>query len=227
MGRFCYCSKVLPQKSEVIRTRKAHKESHPEEEDTFWSALNMTGFSSWLQPTPEGDYMIHCLEGESLEGIFKGLREQIQKEHPIAMNLHAHYLDVLGKDYSLYSAEPQIECLLDMKLPTSKKPAHTKGFLYPLLPHKEESHRKFREESNKEKKGRHMASLAAFGVTRLTSWLQTTNHGKYIICYSERDHEGERCQQGLESPDWQEISQLLQDQTGLTQQDLSPLVERL
>jgi len=69
--------------------------------------------------------------------------------------------------------------------------------------------------------------MAAFGVYKLTSWLQTTPQGKYIVCYSEREHLNEAASQGLNSPEWQEIAKELIDQTGLALKDLSPAVERL
>jgi len=223
MGRFCYCSKVLPGKVDVIRNRKANKKTHVEDEGPFWQALGMTGFASWLQ----GDHMIHCLEGESLEKVFTGLREQIQKGNKVALDLHAFYLDAFGKDYRSVEVEPKIECLLDLSVPNKPPASVKKGFFYPLLPHKEQDHRRFRLESSGKKKERHLASMAAFGVYKLTSWLQTTPQGKYIVCYSEREHLDHAANKGLNSPEWQEIAKELIDQTGLSAKDLSPAVEWL
>ncbi len=228
MERFCYCSKVLPQKSDHIKNRNALRKSRQEEENALRKIVGLTRFSSWLQKTAEGDFMIHCLEGASLESMFTRLREQIQLGNPNALGLHAFYLDVLGKDYSLYSAEPQVECLLDMKLPLERKPITAKGFIYPLLPHMEEEHRKFRQESNGEKRGEHVAYLAELGVRRLTSWLQTTPHGKYIVTYTEKEfREKDLCKEGHNSPEWQQIYDCIQEQTGLSKEALTPDLEQL
>ena len=175
--------------------------------------------------------MVHCLEGESLKAIFKGLREQIQAGNSIALDLHAFYLEAFGKEYKSPEIEPQIECLLDLSLPNKSSHLIKKGFVYPLLPHKEQEHRQFRAESGGKMKDRHLASMAAFGVSRLTSWLQTTPQGKYIVCYTEREGHAEtaaeRVARGISSPEWQEISNKLVDQTGLAVEALSPDVEWL
>jgi hypothetical protein len=94
MGRFCYCSPILPGKTEAIREHWKDKTEPEEDGGSFWRHLKMTGFECWLQ----GDFMIHCLEGESLQQIFKGLREQIALENRMALNLQKFYLNVLGKE---------------------------------------------------------------------------------------------------------------------------------
>lgn len=232
MARYCYTSKVLTGKSDFIRAHWANKPKNasPEEID-FWKALGMTGFDCWLQKTEQGDFLIHCLEGSSKEEIFKRLRAAIQQGHPMALKLQAFYKDVLGKDYALESIEPEIECLLDVETSQERANMVKKGFIFPLLAHKEEAHRKSRREAMGAKKSRHIASLKAFDVYQLTSWLQTTAQGKYIVVYSERKEfsgtKEERLRRGATSSEWQEISSELMDQTGLAFNDLSPDVEWL
>ncbi len=200
-------------------------------EVSFWNHLKMTGFESWLQPTPQGDLMIHCLEGESLQQIFKGLREQIISGNSIALKLRAFYLDALGKDYSNSEGEPHITSLLNISLPTTSSYIK-RGFLYPLLPQKEEAHLRFSTEMMGEKKGRHETMMRAFRVSLLSTWLQSTPHGKYIVVYTER-HVGTpatseaRLNQGEGSTAWQEIAFELMDHTGLSHSELSPDVEWL
>jgi hypothetical protein len=237
MGRFCYCSKVLPGKSATVKLHWKNKEaskdtSTKKNEALFWNHLKMTGFESWLQPTPHGDFIIHCLEGESLEQIFKGLREQIASGNPIAVNLRNFYLDVLGKDYAQPESQPQIEHLLDISLPEKSAPLNKRGFIFPLLAHQEEAHRRFRKEAMGEKRGRHEASIKAFGVTLMSSWLQNIQGEKYIIVYTEGALRSPnistvRLQPGESSPAWKEVSEALMSHTGLKAHELSPEVEWL
>lgn len=142
------------------------------------------------------------------------------------MQLHAFYLDALGKDYQNSEAEPHIQSLINISLPTSSTYIK-RAFLYPLLPHKEADHLRFRKEAMGEKKARHEAMMRAFGVSDLSTWLQSTPFGKYIIVYTER-HSGTpatseaRLHQGDGSMAWKEISAELMDHTGLGYSDLSP-----
>ena len=228
MGRYCYCSKVLPGKTATIKEHWQNKgdqtaEVHAEE-IAFFNAIKLTSFDSWIQPTAQGDFMIHCLEGPSLQEIFKGLREQIAIKNPVALKLHAFYLDVLGKDYSLLETEPKIELLMDLSLPSARVHAKCKwGHCYPLLTDKEQEHRQFRKEAMGTKKTRHEATMRAFGSTRLSVWLQHTPNGKYIIGYNEA---GDK-KQGQDSEGWKDISAILMDHTGLPFDQLSPTLEWL
>jgi len=230
--RVCYCSKIVPGKAATIRSHWANKPKAKDvQKEAFWNAIGMTGFDCWLQNTSQGNFLIHCVEGASKEGIFKGLREQMQMHNPVALHLRAFYQEVLGKDYSLPDSEPNIECLLDVTALPTPENFIKKSFVYPLLPDKEAEHRKSRRLAMGEKKSRHIASLQAFDVYRLTSWLQTTAHGKFIVIYTERKNfngtQEERLKRGLNSSAWQEISAELMDQTGLSLHDLSPDVEWL
>lgn len=229
MSRYCYCSKILPRKQKVIVDHWAQKTSEERAKwaKQFWGSLGMTSFESWLQPS--ANLMIHCLEGDSFAGIFKKLREQIRLSHPIACELQAFYQEVLGKDYALLEIEPKIELVFDVELSPFAAGSIKKGFVYPLLPHKEQEHRKFRLESMNKKRKRHEASMRAFGVSRLSTWLQSTPEGKYVVVYSEREANcpttaQERLACGKESLEWQEIAKELIDHTGLQYQDLSPEV---
>ena len=228
MGRFCYISKILPGKTGLVR--EMWKERVPNEESgihtEFWNYLGMTGFDSWLQQNKQGDYMIYCLEGESLQKIFAGIRELIAKGNSCAVKLQSFYLNVLGKDYASPDAEPHIESILDIALPATGKMIK-RSFFYPLLLHKEAAHRQFRKDSMGEKKARHEASMSAFGVSRFSSWLQTAPEGKFIVSYSERHINTPttpeaRLNQGKGSAAWQEISLILCEHTGLEPEALSP-----
>jgi hypothetical protein len=101
MGRFCYISKILPGKTHLVREmwRDRTPNEEPHLKTTFWNFLQMNGFESWLQPMPQGDFLVHCLEGTSLQHIFKGLREQIAAGNPIALKLQNFYQIALGKNY--------------------------------------------------------------------------------------------------------------------------------
>jgi hypothetical protein len=235
MGRYCYCSRVLPGKVDTVRGRRASKAANKElfNEETereFSKAVQMTRFESWLQTSPYGNFFIHCVEAESLKAVFEGIRGQIAAGNKIALNLHAFYLDVLGKDYRSPKAEPVMECVMDIALTPATPSMIKKGFVYPLLSHKEQDHRKFRKESMGPKKTRHETSLKAFGVSRLTNWIQETPEGKYIVVYTERSTNGEASElreRGRTSPEWQEIAKELVDHTGLPYEALNPEVEWL
>lgn len=233
MARFCYCSQILSGKTRTMRDYWRHK---PKEDcaqvAAFWEPLKMTGFRCWLQQVPEGDFFIHCLEGESLQQIFKGHREQIALGDPLAVAVQELYRETLGKDYALPSSEPKIECLLDISLSSSVTQPIRRGFVYPLLPEKEEAHRRFRQESMGVKRERHKASMRAFGMSRLTSWLQECGDRKYIVVYSESivrvpQSSSGRLELGKNNPEWREIAANLIDQSGLSYNQLSPDVEWL
>jgi hypothetical protein len=233
MGRFCYVSKILPGKTHLVQ--EMWKDLTPNEDPllkaSFWNHLGMAGFESWLQPSPEGDFMIHCLEGASLPQIFRGLREQIASGNPMALKLQNFYQTVLGKNYHSPETEPSIENLLDISLPSSSKTIK-RGFFYPLLPHQAEEHRLFRNEAMGEKRGRHERMMRAFGVSQLSTWLQTTPERKYIVVYTERHADTPttapaRLNQGQDSPEWLEIAAILMQHTGLKIDELSPDVEWL
>lgn len=237
MGRFCYCSKLLPGQSNFARDHWKNKAATttPEmkaAEMNCWSHLKMTSFESWLQKTPQGDFLIHCLEGESLQQIFKGLREKIASCQGFALRLQHFYQTVLGKNYALPETEPHIEPLLDISLPPLSEGVMKRGFFFPLLPHKEEAHRRFRQEASTSQRGRHEASMRAFGVTRLSTWLHHAPEGKRIVVYTERclstpHTSSERLHVGESSPEWQGIAATLMDHTGLSYEGLSPDVEWL
>ncbi len=236
MERYCYCSKIQPGKSDMIRThwqqksQKSDALSKPEID--FRDSLGLHGFEAWLQSTPHGDFMIHCLEGESLHGIFDGLQAQIKAHNEIALELQAFYQSVLGKDYSSPSVQPSIECLLDISLQPKTPNFIKRGFFFPLLSHKEDEHRRFRQESMTKCRHQHEASMAAFHVHRLTTWLQQTANEKFIVVYTERSADTpatsqQRLAMGNRSKEWQEISEILADHTGLSHDQLSPETEWL
>lgn len=228
MGRICYISKILPNKTEIVHNKWKHQtpREEPNIHTNFWNYIGMTGFESWLQQTAQGDFLIHCLEGDAPHRIFKSLRELIAKNNPFAIKLQNFYQNVLGKDYISQDSEPQIESMLDIVLPTTEK-IIKRGFFFPLLPEKEKAHRLFRKESMGEKRKRHESSMSAFGVSRLSTWLQSTSEGKYIVVYSERHiltppSQKERLEQAHGSAAWHEISSILSDHTGLKLEELSP-----
>ncbi len=230
MPRFCYCSKVLPGKAEAIRDHWKHKAKSSDEDGAFWEKVALTGFHAWLQPAFQGDFMIHCLEGDSLESVFTNLRELILQKNSFAIRLWSYYKEVLGRDYSELSSQPTIESLLDVALPCST-PIVKKAFIYPLLPEKVEAHRKFRMEASSARKSRHEASMSAFRVSRLSVWLQTAPIGPYCIVYTERapnlEQSAEKRLEAGTTPEWQEIAAILQEHTGLSYKELSPNVEWL
>lgn len=80
-------------------------------------------------------------------------------------------------------------------------------------------------------KARHEGSMAAFGVVRLTTWLQKTSKGNFVVVYSERhadeDSSEARLEKGKNSKEWKDISAILLDHTGLSYQQLSPQIEHL
>ena len=229
MTRFCYCTKVLQGKEDAVRSHWADKEKERSKDaddigEGFWDALGMTGFESWLQGS---EFYIHCLEGKSLDGIFSGLREQIQAGHPCALKLQAFYQDALGKDYSNPAVQPSIELLLDISVPKATSNFIKKGYAYPLLPDQEENHRKFCQESMGNQRKRHETFMRVFGVSRLTTWIQQG----YIVVYSERqDLPGvsmDRLKKGEDCQEWNEVAEALITHTGLSYEELSPNVEWL
>jgi hypothetical protein len=97
---------------------------------------------------------------------------------------------------------------------------------------KEAEHRHFREQAMGEKRGRHETMMRAFGVSRLSTWLQTTSKGKFIVIYTERHintplSATDRLKQGEGSNEWREIASDLSNHTGLKVDELSPDVEWL
>lgn len=188
MTFYCYCSKILPGKSDTVRNHWKAKAAHKSEvksaqEIDFWKALKMVHFESWLQPSTDGDFMIHLLDGESLQLIFKGLREQIANKQPTAIKLRDFYLDVLGKDYSDPQVEPKIEKVMDISILSPSAKLVKQGFVYPLLSHKEQEHKKFREIAMGEKRSQNENMMRAFGVFRVATWIQHAGDKKFIVSY--------------------------------------------
>ncbi len=223
MTRFCYCSKVLPGKADVIRECWKNPKKDTDEDAAFWQQLGLTGFDAWLQPTRDSDFMIHSLEGKSLDTIFSQLQRLIAEKNNAAVKLWSYYKEVLGKDYSLPSAKPTLECLLDISLPSTTQVVK-KAFMYPLLPEKVEEHRQFQKHTPSKE-----TFMRSFGLSRLTVWLQTGPY--YSIVYTERKPNNEqdplkRLAAGS-TPEWEEMAALLQEHTGLSYRELSPNVEWL
>ena len=231
MARLCYCSEVLPKKSGAIRAHWDNKNEDEAAEIDFWNRLHMSGFECWLQPGEKRDYMIHCLEGDAPTEIFAGLRQLIREDHPVALKLQRYYRDVLGVDYAEAGAAPQVERVLDLEI-TDAPCVAKRGFVYPLLPAKVEEHRRFSSESNGSKRVRHEASLSAWGVRRLTKWIQKRGEEHLLVMYVEYDRAPaissvERLRVNHSSAEWLEIADTLSDHTGLTHDQLSPDVEWL
>lgn len=233
MGRFCYRSKILPGKKERVRQHWREKDEAEGDEELFWQALTMTGFASYLQSTAAGDFMIHCLEGESLPRIFAGLRDQIRKKNPIALNLQKFYLEVLGKDYALEASEPKIECLSDRALHETADNTMRRVFFLPLRPEKLDAHRAFRQDAQGKNSKKHDALMDAFGTLRHIVFLQHDETGPVLIIDSDRKVNSardakERLALGDKAAaEWQEVAAIMMDHTGLSYNELSPDVECL
>jgi hypothetical protein len=237
MPRYCYCSKILPGKNEIVRAhwaarKAAHKdEVYREAEKKIWDDIQMVGFESWLQQTRQGDYMINCLEGNSLKGLFQGLTSQIAAGNFIAVGLHAFYIEVLGVDYLNANLEPQLDSTLDVSFPSSDEPGTKRSFICPLLPHKEEEHRNFMANAMSNKRVDLEAAMKTFGISRLTSWIQITEERKYVVTYAEYEKRLENRSKikpkGENSPEWQSISLELMSHTGLSAEELIPNIEWL
>jgi len=233
MGRFCYRSKILPGKKERVRQHWREKKEETAGEEQFWQALTMTGFASYLQSTPAGDFMLHCLDGESLPAIFRGLREEIQKKNPIALNLQKFYLEVLGKDYALEENEPRIECLADLSSENTPEDSVRRVFFLPLLPEKVQEHIAFRKDPHMIHRKNRDALMQAFGTYRHIVWLQHDASGSFVVIDSERKKTSATCAEerlalGKKAPtEWQEQAALLMEHTGLSYNELSPDVELL
>ncbi|MGE0383065.1 MAG: hypothetical protein AB7O90_19725 [Hyphomicrobium sp.] len=177
----------------------------------------MTGFEAWLQ----GERLIHCLEGGSAQRIFSGLRDQIAHKNPIALKLQAFYQEVLGKDYSLPSVTPTIECLADLTRPGGATQLK-RGRCFPLLADKVEAHRAFSAAGDRE-------WLEPFGITRYTQWLQKSDEGHFLIVYTEHDRllGPDRLKEAGAYPAWRRASSLFSHHTGLPEDQLSPDIEWL
>lgn len=237
MPRYCYCSKILPGKNETVRAHwAARKAAHLDEvyreaEKKIWDDIQMVGFESWLQTTRHGDFMINCLEGNSLIGLFQGLTNQIAAGNFIAVDLHAFYLEVLGVDYRNPNLEPQLDCTLDIDFSSPDTPGTKRSFICPLLPNKEEEHRNFMADAMGSKRADPEAVMKTFGISRLTSWIQSTEEGKYVVTYAEYENKLENRSKikpkGENSPEWQSISRELMSHTGLSAEELIPNIEWL
>ncbi|MCH9624930.1 MAG: hypothetical protein S4CHLAM123_00920 [Chlamydiales bacterium] len=225
MGRYCYFSRVLPGKTDAVCAHWKNKARPTPEieaaEEAFWDHLKMTSFNSWLQPTAEGDCIVHCLEGESLQQIFQGLREQISVGNPIALKLHAFYLDVLGKDYRQPEVEPALESLCHLSL-SCASPILKRGFFYPLLPHMEQEHRHFCKEVMNTQQAQYRAWMKDLGLVHLSTWLQSTPEGNFLIAYTEKETSA-----ALHGESSQEVIATLLRQADWPQDELYLEVEQL
>lgn len=231
MSRFLYVSPVVPGKTKEVRYHY-QKEENEEERDAFWKQLGMTDFDCWLQHHHGLDYLVHCLEGESLERIFRGLRNEIARGNPIAKKLHAYYLNVLGKDYSSPKVIPDIELVFDMEFPIEEgKECYQRGFMFPLLPDQVHAHKEHCQLMMDGERSVIQDSCTTFGLARMTKWIQRTLVCYYIVVYQETTfHPAETPKRdGLmtASNSYQTISKSLMSHTGLSYENLSPNMEWL
>jgi hypothetical protein len=184
--RHVYVSTVLPGMSCTIRERhRREKEQGAALEPAkaeFFRILGVTGWNCWLQHLPQGDFHVHCLEGEALPQILSRLRRLISEDHPLALELHDYYKKVLGKDYGDRRSEPQAELLVDLTIDESGPIECVAGYCLPLLSGKTAAHRRATLELDLEAI---MGALRPLGYGRFTKWLQRTPAGDFLTYYTE------------------------------------------
>lgn len=236
MTYLCYCNRVLPGK-------EAHIEEHWKKKNALWherdpapakelaKATGHTAFHGWLQRTPQGSFYLHYLEAPCFDHAFKGLREQILAGNPLAQHLHTFYKEVLGRDYLDPQTEPQVELLLELSLPSPTAFTKRKASCWPIQKDQEQAHRDFRKQCRTDKRRQHESIMSALGITRLSSWIQTTPEGLFMVNYSEHlpQHEEllKKAKQSELSKEHEEIASSLDRHTGLSGEQRFPDVNWL
>lgn len=238
MPRFVYTNPILPGKSDLVKHVYAHKREHPDldqETQKFNQLIGVTSWQAWLQHTPSRDFFLHGFECRSLEEMFNKLQDQIEAGHPRALWLRNFYLDITGKDYSHFTAMPDLEPLVSTELSLvnfQNAEIHSRAFSWPLRPNKVYEHREFCRQCAGEYRYRIQDALRQFGIIKSIRYLQKTPNQDYVVVYQEYfartpEQEQELREAEQTNPSWQWLSSILTAHTGLDQGQLTPEVLQL
>ena len=240
MPRYVYASPIVLGKTDWIkqvcqeRTAREYESASERQKREFWQFLGIDKWTAWLQHTDQGDYFIHCIEGDSSDRISAGLRKKIEEQHPVGLWIRDFYLEGLGKDYQDPSAQPQLEQILDLDVDceiTKNSEIVSRGFCFPLLPGKTAAHVEFCRACMEEKRELFESSLRSFGIRKISKYLQRAERQDYVVYYQELDVTRSREFQ-LQRPHetfapfcW--VSEMLTDHTGMDYDARCPRLEFL
>lgn len=228
MERFAYASPVLPGKESAIREyNKGKKTSFYEKGKMYWKEIGVNGWACYLQELEGRYYFIHVVEADSIDEVFDKFRKELRAKVPRAVELHAYYLNVLGKDYSSPEMAPKIDKVFDLALdhPSAPLKEHI-GYMYPLLPGKVGAHKAYCQKAMSEKKEGILEMYRATGILRMTKWIQTKPTGDYVVYFQERSIPYVR-KNLSEDPVMLKRLEPLMEHTGLSSEALLPKVEHL
>lgn len=194
MALFLYASPVLPKKADfLLRLYQSMQSDEVRiQHRAFLAALGLASWHMWLHRSELGDYLLQgleVLEGESLSPVFQTFRTLLAQRHLGAVQLHALFLETLGKDYRDLLALPKIISPYARPLAT---PATLRGEilfeadLLPLLPTKLYTYSRFCQHLLQDKKDFFEVYCRHSRIIRWCTWIQRGTHQDFILLYRVR-----------------------------------------
>lgn len=194
MAFFLYASPVLPKKADFLLRlyQQPQSDSAIAQHRAFLAELGLTSWHLWLHRSPIGDFLLQGLEvmhGESLSPVFQLFRTLLSSRVPQAVQLHALFLETLGRDYRDLLALPKIISPYSRPLATSaslRGEVFFEADLLPLLPTKLYTYRRFCQHLIQDKKDFFDVYCRCSRIIRWCTWIQRGAHQDYMLLYRVR-----------------------------------------
>lgn len=194
MTLFLYASPVLPKKADfLIRLyEQLQKQKSLPQHQAFLDKLGLFSWHLWLHRSPIGDFLLQGLETireEPLAPVFQTFRTLLAAANPQAVQMHAVFLEALGRDYRDLLALPKIIAPYARPLAA---PATLRGEIYfeadliPLLSTKLYTYRRFCQHLIEDKKDFFDVYCRQNRIVRWCTWIQRGLNQDFILIYRQR-----------------------------------------
>lgn len=194
MTLFLHASPLLPKKADFLFRlyNQAQSDTLIAQHHAFLAELGLDSWHMWLHRSPLGEFLLQGLEimkGESLVPVFQKFRGLLAERHPQAVQLHALFLETLGRDYRDLLALPKIIAPYSRPLAA---PATLRGEIFfeadliPLLPTKLYTYRRFCQHLIQDKKDFFDVYCRCGRIIRWCTWIQKGAHQDFILLYRVR-----------------------------------------
>lgn len=194
MTLFLYASPLLPKKADFLLRlyQQTQSDTAIAQHRAFLAELGLGSWHMWLHRSAFGEFLLQGLEvtsGDLLAPAFQTFRSLLASRHPQAVQLHALFLETLGKDYRDLLALPKIIAPYARPLAA---PATLRGEIFfeadliPLLPTKLYTYRRFCQHLIEDKKDFFDVYCRCSRIIRWCTWIQRGAHQDYILLYRVR-----------------------------------------
>lgn len=194
MTLFLYASPILPKKADFLYRlyQQTQSDATIAQHRAFLAEIGLVSWHMWLHRSSIGEFLLQGLEvmnGDSLAPVFQTFRTLLAARHPQAVQLHALFLEMLGRDYRDLLALPKIIAPFARPLAT---PAALRGEVFfeadliPLLPTKLYTYRRFCQHLIQEKKDFFDVYCRCSRIIRWCTWIQRGAHQDFILLYRVR-----------------------------------------